>query len=311
MTRWPRAHVLAAVLLALGLIVIATSTRTRTPPPRHAARYADVSDGRRLRYVRAGTGPAVVLVHGYGESLIAWRGILDGLAERHDVIAMDLPGFGLSSKPVSGYGNEAMAGAVLDLLDTLGVERFAIVGHSLGGAVSAAVTVRAPARVTQLVLLDAALVGPPPTVPDTSANDAGARASRAAIAAFQALRTRFTAPHDPLWLAESDSAAAYLPAEDSVYLSTLTVILREFDFAWLTPERAARMTMPVSVVWGEFDRVFSPDAGRALAARLPGATFEIIPRTWHRPLEERPAATLEVLNRLLSGARDQNGRENP
>jgi pimeloyl-ACP methyl ester carboxylesterase len=95
-----------------------------------------VVDGRRLRYVRTGEGSAVVLVHGFGSSLYTWKDVLPGLAGSHDVVALDLPGFGGSDQP-EDLRLEDFPRGVLGLMDALSLERAALVGNSLGGATAA------------------------------------------------------------------------------------------------------------------------------------------------------------------------------
>ena len=294
MKRW---HLAVALLFAIGLLAVATSARERASDAHHVARYAAWSGGK-IRYVRAGRGRTVVLIHGYGESLVAWRGVFDVLAREYDVIALDMPGFGLSSKPPGGYATDSVAAHVLDALRSIGVRRAVLVGHSMGGAVSSAAALADTAMVAELVLVDPAVVGAPMVVPsDTSAAPGVARRT---IAEYEALRTRFTAPHDPQWLVESDSALAYLPAEDSAYRVSAAAVLTQFDFGYLTPERAHRLRQPTLILWGEYDPVLPIASGRAVAALLPHARFEVIPRSWHRPHVERPAETAQAIRRFLA-----------
>lgn len=299
MKRRVAVHAASAVVTATVLIALAASTRLRPAPPRHAARVR--AGSLTLRYVRAGRGTPVVLVHGYGESLVAWRSVFDRLAGAADVIAIDLPGFGLSSKPPSGYATDSLAADLLSALRTLDITHAVLVGHSLGGAVVAAVALIDPARVRAVVLLDAALVGIPGPVIGTRQRDRAGRAVSPAIAEYEALRTRFTSPHDPAWLAETDSALAYVPADDPAYRVAVEAVLREFDFAYLTDERAARWRAPTLVLWGQYDQLFPLAAGRRLAARLPQSRFQIIPRSWHRPHVERPAETAGAIARFIEG----------
>jgi pimeloyl-ACP methyl ester carboxylesterase len=289
----PRAHVAAALLVAIGLIVLATSTRQHSGPRHHAA-YVDLP-GIRLRYVRAGRGPTMVLLHGYGESLIAWRGVFDELARHHDVIALDLPGFGLSSKPAGGYTTDSLAAVVLAGMRALGVGRATLLGHSMGGAIATAATLADLDRIDALVLLDAAVVGAPAAIPDTHLAGTAAGATRTAVIAYEATRTRFNAPHDPQWLAESDTALAYLPADDPAYRAALGSVLEQFDFGYLTAERARQLKTRTLVIWGEFDQVFPVSSGRRVARDLPNAQFVVIGRCWHRPHEERPAETAAAI----------------
>lgn len=92
--------------------------------------------GGAISYTKAGTGPAVLLIHGLGGTRRTWRHLIPGLARTHTVIAPDLPGHGLSDLPAGDYSLGAHACAMRDLLLTLSYPRASIVGHSLGGGVA-------------------------------------------------------------------------------------------------------------------------------------------------------------------------------
>ena len=89
--------------------------------------------GQCVTYHLRGEGPAVVLIHGITSSSRTWRAVMDGLAERHTVLAPDLLGHGRSGKPRGDYSLGAYASGVRDLMAVLGIEKGTIVGHSLGG----------------------------------------------------------------------------------------------------------------------------------------------------------------------------------
>lgn len=304
MTLRPRAHVAAALGFALVLIGFAASSRIRHRPLL-AARYV-TAGAVRIRYVRDGRGQTVVLIHGYGESLVAWRSVFGPLAQHADVIALDLPGFGLSSKPPTGYATDSIAAAVDRALAELGVRRAVIVGHSLGGAVAAALVVRDSAIASRLVLIDGAVVGAPVPVPESRQRERSVEAVRSAIAFYEATRPVLTPPHDPDWFAETPEDAAYLPSHDPSYKPALAAVLREFDFDWLTPDRARRLRLPTLVVWGEFDALFPLPLGKQLVATLPDARLVIIPRAWHRPHEERPDEVASVLLEFIGSGGGQS-----
>jgi len=281
-----RAMAVTAAVVAAGAALSSAGSRADAP---HISRRLHVK-GLDLRYARAGQGDPVMLIHGYGESLVSWQTVFDLLARNHDVIAIDLPGFGLSSKPSAGYQTDSLAMIVIGALDELGLSRVSLAGHSLGGAVAAAVAALAPGRVRSLVLVDAAVLVGPWMVPDTAARGTPVEVVRAAIARYQLLRSRFTSPHAPRWLEERPADLDYLPAEDSAAAAALEAVLREFDFAWLTRERAALVHSPTLVLWGQFDAVVPVGEGRLLAELL-NAELRIIPRAWHRPHVERPTLT--------------------
>ncbi len=121
-------------------------------------RYVTVH-GYRRAYVEAGDGPALLLVHGIGDSSDTWRPVFEQLARTHTVIAPDLLGHGRSEKPRADYTIAGFANGMRDLLSVLGVERVTVVGHSLGGGVAAQFAYQFPERCERLVLVGSGGVG--------------------------------------------------------------------------------------------------------------------------------------------------------
>src|SRR5689334_15559675 len=115
----------------------------------------DVAD---ISLMEAGAGSPVLLLHGLGATKASFLPTVAALAERHRVIAIDLPGFGDSGKPLrAAYDARFFAQAVVAPLDALGFERAALVGNSMGGRVALEVGLTAPERVDRLVLLTPSL----------------------------------------------------------------------------------------------------------------------------------------------------------
>ncbi len=108
-----------------------------------------------VRYVRKGQGPTIILIHGLASSIYTWSDVIGPLAEKFDVIALDLPGFGASSQP-SDLTFDDYPATVIGLMDALGVTRAHLAGNSLGGAISLLLAARTPERVDRLVVLDSA-----------------------------------------------------------------------------------------------------------------------------------------------------------
>jgi pimeloyl-ACP methyl ester carboxylesterase len=117
-----------------------------------------------LAYTRAGSGPPVVLIHGLGCSRRTWRHIASRLAQTRTVIAVDLPGHGESDAPRGDYSPGAMATAVRDLLQSLGIRRTDLVGHSLGGGITIAFAHLFPELTGSIVLIGSAGLGPEVTL---------------------------------------------------------------------------------------------------------------------------------------------------
>jgi pimeloyl-ACP methyl ester carboxylesterase len=111
-------------------------------------------------YVRSGgTGPAVVLLHGYGETGDMWAPMAVDLARDHTVVVPDLRGMGLSSKSAGGFDKKTQAGDVAGVLDHLKIDRADLVTHDIGNMVGYAFAAQYPNRVTRFVLIDAPLPG--------------------------------------------------------------------------------------------------------------------------------------------------------
>jgi pimeloyl-ACP methyl ester carboxylesterase len=109
--------------------------------------------GYRRAFIHAGAGPALLLLHGIGDSSDTWRALLPTLARTHTVIAPDLLGHGRSDKPRADYSVAGYANAMRDLLSVLGIDRATVVGHSLGGGVAMQFAYQYPERCERLVLV--------------------------------------------------------------------------------------------------------------------------------------------------------------
>src|SRR2546430_9719288 len=118
-------------------------------------------DGVNIHYVCGGSGPPLVLVHGLGSSAaVEFYYNLEPLAARHRVLAIDLPGFGKSDKPMLKYTIDLFVKAVRDLMACEGLERAAVMGVSMGGRVALGLALDSPELFERLVLVDALGVGP-------------------------------------------------------------------------------------------------------------------------------------------------------
>ena len=142
----------------LALIALPAFGESFNFPPAFKTRQIQV-DGASI-YVRSGgQGPAVVLLHGFGDTGDMWIPLATELARDHTVVVPDLRGLGLSSKPAGGYDKKTQAADVAGVADALGIGRFDIVAHDIGNMVAFAVTARFPDRVNRVVLIDAPIPG--------------------------------------------------------------------------------------------------------------------------------------------------------
>ena len=263
------------------------------------ARYLQV-DGARIRYIDVGRGAPVVLLHGLGASMYAWRRNLAAVAAAgFRVIAFDNRGFGLSDKPSAPYDNAAYARLVIALMDSLLLTDAVLVGHSMGGAIAAQVAIEYPARVRGLVVVGSAGLG--------AREPLLFRVARWPVLGPAALALRgrgFTARllrstyYDPGKVTEADVDQYYAPVAQPEYGRALRGVLQQFRFTALEG-RLDRIAAPTLVLWGEEDRWVPMGLGRALAAGITRSAFVTVPRAGHSVQEEAPDEVNHLVIRFL------------
>jgi pimeloyl-ACP methyl ester carboxylesterase len=146
--------------VALSAVLLATAARAQVPPfPASFKTRTIATNGARIFLRVGGHGPAVVLLHGFGETGDMWAPLAARLARDHTVIVPDLRGMGLSSHPAGGYDKKTQAGDVAAVLDTLKIDKADLVTHDIGNMVGYAFAAGQPGRVTKFALLDAPLPG--------------------------------------------------------------------------------------------------------------------------------------------------------
>ncbi|MBS0409512.1 MAG: alpha/beta hydrolase [Proteobacteria bacterium] len=150
-------RILLAAALAFGLSSAAAAAPMAFPP---GFQVRDIPTNGAVIHVRfGGTGPAVVLLHGFGDTGDMWAPLAAALAKDHTVIVPDLRGMGDSSHPDSGYDKKTESGDVVAVLDALKVGKTAVVTHDIGNMVGYAFVAQNPDRVMRFALLDAPIPG--------------------------------------------------------------------------------------------------------------------------------------------------------
>lgn len=265
------------------------------PRPEHRAEWLDAG-GIAVRAVRAGAGDTtLILLHGYGESLTTWRAIFDRLAERYRVVAIDLPGFGVSGKPDTVYSLPVLTDRLSRFLDAWTPGPLVLVGHSMGGELAASLALARPDRVVRLVLIAPAGF----RIGLGGITDTMSPGKASTIGKYLSLRSFVTPIHDPAWLAEPDSMASYDLTGDSAYSRVATRVLREFDFTGLR-SRFAEIRQPTLLIWGGFDPVVPPAAADSIAHLIGCVRPVLIPTAFHRPQAEVPDTVVLEIVRFLA-----------
>jgi len=296
-------------LLLLGLLA-AYDRRAPRPVPWMQAlqlqpRYATV-DGHRLRYVCTGHGPAVVLVHGFASSLYTWKDVIPGLAVDHQVVALDLPGFGLSDRPPD-LSVEDLPRAVVGVMDAVGVSRAALVGNSMGGAAVALVAAKQPERCSAVVLIDAAGFDMDPRDQPTFV--------RIALSPTGALLARLPGKrvlvelvlrqvlHDPKLVTDERVAEYLRDARRPGSFATVRSLGASLRGHYGVVQAAlGRVKAPTLVVWGKEDAWIPLGDAARFAAAIAGARQAVIADAGHLPQEERPQELLLLLRDFLHQA---------
>ncbi|MNF71460.1 Soluble epoxide hydrolase [compost metagenome] len=152
-----------ALLIASMLVAVSFPATAEVTPFPSSFRTQDIAvDGAKIHVRVGGKGPAVVMLHGFGDTGDMWAPLAADLAKDHTVVVPDLRGLGLSSIPEGGYDKKTQAGDVRGVLAALGIENAVIIGHDIGTMVAFAYASRYPQLTDQLVVMDAPVPGIPP-----------------------------------------------------------------------------------------------------------------------------------------------------
>jgi pimeloyl-ACP methyl ester carboxylesterase len=301
---------LALALLVLAAVLAAAAWYDRPPVAPGSwlgaaglePRYEIVA-ARRVRFVRAGEGSVVVLVHGFGSSIYTWKDVIPALAARHDVIALDLPGFGASERPADLSLGDLPA-AVIGLMDRLGIERAALVGNSMGAATAAIVAGTAPLRVSRLVLLDAAGFNMEPRSQPVMVQLMMSRAAPILgllpgkrLVVERSLRQVF---HDDALVTEERVSEYLAPAQRPGTFAALRAFGASLgDHPEAVAAALPAVSAPTLVIWGDDDRWIPLAHADRFVAAIRGARKVVIPACGHVPQEEKPAEVARLLLEFL------------
>ena len=148
------------LLWAVALFAASSVAHAEIPAFPASFKTQEITTNGTTIHVRVGgSGPAVVLLHGYGETGDMWAPMAADLARDHTVVVPDLRGMGLSTKPAGGYDKKNQAKDVAGVLDTLKIDKADVVAHDIGNMVAFSFAVQNQKRVTRLVLIDAPVPG--------------------------------------------------------------------------------------------------------------------------------------------------------
>jgi pimeloyl-ACP methyl ester carboxylesterase len=251
-------------------------------------------DGEPIHYVEQGSGPAVILIHGFGGHTYSFRHQVPVLARHYRVIAIDLLGFGYSGRPRDAdYGSQAQAARIVKLMDALGIGRAALAGHSMGGAVVMRAAANWPGRVEKLALV-ASTSGDKvvhlPTLPIV-------KPFLPAFARLIGRRILRRSYHDPSKITDEVWEEYTRPA--TIKGSTQALYRMLNDFKKDPPIPFDRITAPVLIIEAAGERVLPAWMRGRLLKRFPDAARVTIAEAGHLLMEEQPEAVSEALLAFL------------
>lgn len=279
------------------------------PPAEYQAKYSFPDskfvevDGMEIHYRLSGKGDPILLLHDAQSSLHTWAGWTGLLAEKQQVISVDLPGFGLSSPHPQGSYSAFMYASFLDsFLQKLNLKKVSIAGCGLGAQIAWQFAAESPQQVDKLILLDA------PGFEEKSTSMINWLASTPVINRI-------------LWKV-TPRAFIRLSLEDVWADNTLvtdTLVQRHFDLSMLPGHRKAftdrasvrdnrppidlieRIAAPTLILWGAEDTRISPEHAYDFHKRIRGSVLKIYRNTGHWPQEENPILTAQDVQAFLEG----------
>lgn len=262
--------------------------------------------GYRRAFRIAGSGPALLLIHGIGDSSATWAELIPGLARNHTVIAPDLLGHGASDKPRADYSVAAYANGMRDLLGVLGIERATLVGHSLGGGVAMQFAYQYPERTERLVLVSTGGVGGEVTPVLRAASLPGAELMLAALT-LPTVRLQAQGFIRLMRLLDTDlgqDAPDLLNLVDalpdatarSAFIRTLRAVVDWRGQVVTMLDRCYLVRgMPTMLLWGSRDSVVPVRHGHAAHIAMPGSRLEVFEGAGHFPFHSDPRRFLGLM----------------
>jgi pimeloyl-ACP methyl ester carboxylesterase len=283
----------------VGVVAAQAPAPLLIPESQLPARHSASVFGQKIVYYDMGSGPAIVLVHGFGsEARFDWGNVLLPLSQHHRVIALDQIGFGASDKPFIDYSIQTYVDFLGEFLRTINVREFTLAGESLGGWISALYTIESLApsnsganalpRPARLVLSDAAGMS---TAHITSQSMpipiAGTFADAHGVAIVFHDKSRVTDEF------VREAWEMKMKANDGFTERSI----------WSNPhvasegvkDRIGAISIPTLVVWGGNDELVPLEQGRAYAAGIPGAKFVVVTDCGHAPAIEKSGEFLAAV----------------
>jgi pimeloyl-ACP methyl ester carboxylesterase len=266
--------------------------------------------GHRRAYRMAGSGPALLLIHGLGCDSSTWLPVMARLARRYTVIAPDLLGHGASDKPRADYTLGSYANAMRDLLTLLGIDRATVVGHSFGGGVAMQFAYQFPERTERMLMIAPGGLGREVTpllrlvtlpFAEMAMRAATVPPMRPLVRGSLEALSRTGLPHtrDLGEVAKVYSLMCDRGGREAVRRVASTVIDWRGQIVRMTDRAYLTALLPVCVIWGSEDGVVPVRHAAVVEEHAPGARVHVFADCGHFPHRDQPARFVRVLNRFV------------
>jgi non-heme chloroperoxidase len=263
---------------------------------RPEARWVTLPSGLTLEVVEHGRGEAVLFLHGLTDSWRSFEPILPLLPEGIRALVPSQRGHGESDRPAGGYSIDQLAEDAAGLLDALGVDRAALVGHSMGSLVAQTLALDHPSRVRRMVLVDS---GTTFETPDMRVFAQGVGELRDPVPRQVALDFQQSTIHRPIpeeLLETFVGESLKVPAQ--VWQQALAGVL-----AFRSEGFLSRLGVPTLIVWGDHDAIVGRSEQERLRAGIRGSTLHVFEDTGHAPHWEQPQRFVDALLTFLGSER--------
>ena len=301
---------LRTIIATAGALLISTPLAASIAPyPANFQSREIATNGTSLHVRIGGAGPAVVLLHGYGETGDMWEPLAEKLAKDHTVIVPDLRGMGLSARPAGGYDKKTQGHDIAGVLDALKVERADLVTHDIGNMVGYALAAEYPDRITRFVIIDAPLpgVGPWDEIVRSHAlwhfsfygPDAERLVSGRERIYLDRFWNEFSADPKNFDEASREHYAALYAQPGAMHAGFEQ--FKAFDQDAIDNKAFVangKLAMPVLAVGGE--KSFGPMMATVMRAAANNVTEAIVPSSGHWVMEENPTATIRLTTDFLA-----------
>ncbi|MBC6983021.1 alpha/beta fold hydrolase [Caulobacter sp. 17J80-11] len=296
---------------AIAVLAAAVPAGAATPglPPSFKTKTVTSADGTQIHVGYGGSGPAVVLIHGYADTGDMWGPLAADLAKNHTVIVPDLRGLGRSARPAGGYDKKTQAQDIRAAVTGVGADRSSVVAHDIGNMVAYAYVATYPDKVDKLVVMDAPLPGVPPWDEIICKNKLlwhfnvrGPDMERLVAGRERIWLDRFWDEFsaDPSKIDEATRAhyAAQYAQPGAIHAGFEQFAAFEQDAKDNQAFMQTKLTVPVLAIGGE--KSFGPQMAAQMRNVATNVQAVVVPNSGHWLMEENPAATVKTITAFLN-----------